>query len=215
MLHFAFAFCWWICVSLDSYFRCCSEWFGAQKQCVTCISKCWFISRSCGMCLRCTMPLWSKKSISITFSCCTPSMLLSFAKRIFVVMMLTFGVNQTMILDSRAMLGSCMKLTNCNRWNFWKKICGNILVETWSHIGDNEDCKSVNMEGWVYINVGNISHGTRIVAFVSCMISVVLVMLLMFDAASANCTWAWNFCVLLCKKNGHSCVWKLFFFNGN
>lgn len=38
------------------------------------------------------------------------------------------------------------------------------------------------------INVGNISHGTRIVAFVSCMISVVLVMQLMFDATSANCT---------------------------
>jgi len=86
MLHFAFAFCWWICLSLDSYFRCCSEWFGVQKQCVTFISKCWFISRSCGMCLWCTTPLWSKKTISITFWCCTPSMLLSFAKRIFVVM---------------------------------------------------------------------------------------------------------------------------------
>jgi len=58
---------------------------------------------------------------------------------------------------------------------------------------------------------GNISHGTCIVAFVSCMFNVVLVIQLMFDATSAYCVWAWNFCLLLWKKTGHSCVWKLFF----
>jgi len=42
----------------------------------------------------------------------------------------------------------------------------------------------------VYINFGNASHGTRIVALVSSMISVVLVMQLMFDATSAYCAWA-------------------------
>ena len=36
---------------------------------------------------------------------------------------------------------------------------------------------------------GNVSHGTLIVAFVSCMISVVLVMQLMFGATSAYCAW--------------------------
>ena len=37
---------------------------------------------------------------------------------------------------------------------------------------------------------GNISHGTCIVAFVSCMFNVVLVIQLMFDATSAYCVWA-------------------------
>lgn len=42
----------------------------------------------------------------------------------------------------------------------------------------------------MYINFGNVSHGTRIVAFVSRMISVVLLMQLMFDATLAYCPWA-------------------------
>ena len=37
---------------------------------------------------------------------------------------------------------------------------------------------------------GNVSRGTHIVAFVSCMINVVLVMQLMFDATSAYYVWA-------------------------
>jgi hypothetical protein len=37
---------------------------------------------------------------------------------------------------------------------------------------------------------GNVSHGTHIVVFVPCMISVVLVMQLMFDVTVAYCAWA-------------------------